>query len=501
MSWLFIFRIFILSFISSLTNAQCVIFHGNDPIKLNNRDALTDLLKKESNCPQTIQAFSHLLKENNLTIKTSMVANRGKNNPDLGSFSFFSSISGILPDGFHINSGDFYLGHFTTLEDDVIQLDQHPHKNKLLIELIVWDNSGQFFNFYELRGMDSSDTRWFYRGNSKDAYLDNQYLHRNSPSKTEKFGKRMRCSACHNSGGPIIKEIKAPHNDWWTHENQLIFSPNHPDIEVNELVNTLIDARQFSDEVRAGIEKLNHSNPFIQFKGGLTLQEQLRPLFCTVEINLESNPTSGLSNEITIPSGFWLNPLLGSIQINIPAEVYFERLQANRMRFPETTYLDADHGWLTPVKGLSDIDAIKQLIKDKIITQQFARRVLMIDYSNPVVSKNRCDLLKLIPMSRGNHWVDVFIDSLHQAKENSPHALLLANYLTQEHKYNATYFQQILDKYKTSIQNRILKEEGQQETFRKLIQLRQDVLDNEISKNPLGQILEPGFRVIFPVPE
>jgi hypothetical protein len=38
---------------------------------------------------------------------------------------------------------------------------------------------------------------------------------------------------------------------------------------------------------------------------------------------------------------------------------------------------------------------------------------------------------------------------------------------------------------------------GQRILFEKLTLQRKAVFESEISKNPLGQILEPGFRVIF----
>lgn len=41
---------------------------------------------------------------------------------------------------------------------------------------------------------------------------------------------------------------------------------------------------------------------------------------------------------------------------------------------------------------------------------------------------------------------------------------------------------------------------GRAKIFKKLIEARVAVYNAEISKNPRGQILEPGFRVIFPIP-
>lgn len=56
-----------------------------------------------------------------------------------------------------------------------------------------------------------------------DALLDNTYLYRTPPAGQSKFGSRMRCSACHVSGAPIMKEQDAPHNDWWMKDHQLTF--------------------------------------------------------------------------------------------------------------------------------------------------------------------------------------------------------------------------------------------------------------------------------------
>ncbi len=486
--------------LSSIAHARCAIYYHESPLTQQNDDAVAHLLDTASSCPQSIQSFQHLIQKNQLQIKTSMVANRGKNNPHLGSFSFFESINGTLLTGFHIKPGDLYLGYFTALAKDEIQLDQSSESKKLLIELIAWDNQKKLYNFYELRGLDSVKTRWYYRGDSNDALLDNQYLYRTPPANSAKFGRRMRCSACHNSGGPILKEIQSPHNDWWRYSNKLIFLPNHLDDEVNELVNELVDAHVFAEEVNDGIQQLSQSAPYQQFSHSLSLQEQLRPLFCTTEINIASNTTPGLDNPITIPSSFFLNPLLDQVNIVIPAHAYQNLLIQNRMRFPETSQIDADHAWLTPVNGINDIHAILHLIKDNRITQQFAQSVLMIDYQHPLFSQQRCDLLKQVPDKSDPNWVATFIAHLQAEKEIQPAAFVLATYLSNPQKYHPAYFHQILSKYKQSLHKKSNTSEGQQAIFQQLIDSRQAVFENELSKNPLGQILEPGFRVIFPKP-
>lgn len=104
------------------------------------------------------------------------------------------------------------------------------------------------------------------------------------------------------------------------------------------------------------------------------MQEQLRPLFCPVELNLESDstPLDDKAAQINIPSAFFVDPLLmqGSAgSISIKRADYDAALKALKSSFPEALPArpDADHGWLTPVKAFSDSLAIESLIKDGLI--------------------------------------------------------------------------------------------------------------------------------------
>ena len=110
------------------------------------------------------------------------------------------------------------------------------------------------------------------------------------------------------------------------------------------------------------------------------------------------------------------------------------------------------------------------------------------------------NLLKLIPNKAHSNWEDSFINTLNRTKENQPTALQLASYLINNENDNQKYFQKILSEYKEIVHCKISTNEGLTEIFNQLLKTRQDVLENELSKNPLGQILEPGFRVIFPQP-
>lgn len=488
------FKWFIVLFaFSCLTQAQCTLYQDNTPLTKPWSDPLYSLLTDSDICPSSINELTQLIHEAGLKIQTSMVANRGRNNPTKGSFSFFTSVSGQLNYGRQIKPGDFFLGYFTRLKKNQIILDQDVAPDKLLIEAIAWDKQKQLYHFYELRGMKKGQTRWFYRGDSMDAYKDNQWLYRQSPKGESHFGKRMRCSACHNSGGPILKELTAPHNDWWRKKRPLILQPNKPDDTVAELIVSLSDADLLAHDVRQGAKKLVHSPVMNKFKRRLSLQEQLRPLFCTTEINLESSYHS--KEQVALPSAFFINPLLGRARFSLSVARYEQLTEELGVSFPETRLVDADHKWLAPVKSAVDLQAIKSLIKQDIITQQFAEAVLMVDFAHPLFSAKRCALLQLIP-TQNDHWLELFVKNLNEHSRALKGASELSQYLNNGTTHEE--FMRTIRFYTYYLRHSFSLYIGARREYCQLIKQRRKVGLSELSSNPLGQILEPGFRVIFP---
>ncbi len=475
-------------------SAACVVKSTQGHLHLPETDYLHHILGDLPVCPTNVFEFQTLLKEKNLNIVPAMVANRGFHNPDLGSFSFFESVTGQAATSLVINPGEFFFGHFTDVLHDKIILDQEPLKGKLMIELIVWDFGKKAFNFYEMIGNGSSG-EWFYRGDSFDILADVKYLHLIPPVGSPKFGNTLRCSACHTSGGPILKELELPHNDWWTATRPLPFGVNMPGPIVAEQIRNLQNAEAFASLIKKGMNKLEESESYQNAKNSLTLQEQLRPLFCETEINLESDLLASdvLSDKIQIPSHFFINPLLAEKEMKAAKTHYEEMLSQFKMQFPETNLSDADHPWLTPVKGHSDILAIKSLILKQIIDSKFALSVLSVDLENPLVSKTRCDLLKLLAIENKNNWKPLFLKNL----QNSPlkGAKILSQLLQTETEQS---LKEKAASYLVSAESELKNTEGVKKYFLKLLQTRNSVFSSEISKNPRGQILEPGFRVIFP---
>jgi len=482
--------------ISQISYAKCQIKNSDgSPIKIKT-DPLYRLLEKSSACPENAQSLRSLIKNEGLILKTSMVANRGFHNPSLGSFSFFEEVMSTSKSRLTISEGEFFFGHFTTLVGGLLELDQTPELHKLMIELIVWDKEDGLFNFYELIGT-ATEGQWFYRGNSTDILNDNTNLYLDPQPGAPKFGTTLRCAGCHISGGPIMKEISQPHNDWWTKLRPLPFGKMKLSNSVSKIVSNLLDAENFSQAVKKGIQTLEDSQQFQKFKSQMPLQIQLRPLFCETEINLESDlePFQANTNAIKVPSTSVVNPILGQHDLTLAKQNYLALLDLFKMKFPETNQNDGDHAWLVPVKGYSDLLSIQSLIKRGIITEEFALDVLAVDFQQPLFSTKRCDLLELIPKSGG---LEAFTENLRVS--NLPSAQDLYKNLTDPKKNKQLHIMQAFKRL-NEVQSNLNSAENQKHFFQNLINQRKAVFESEISKNPKGQILEPGFRVIFPLPQ
>ncbi|MFI4956155.1 MAG: hypothetical protein ACHQAX_02975 [Gammaproteobacteria bacterium] len=461
----------------------CQLYHSDNTHSTVKHDVLYTLLNDPSvACPNNVGEFKLLLENNKLFSKKAMVANRGHHNPAQGSFSFFETVI----------EGEFFFGHFTGLENQQLILDQSPAPGKLLIELIAWDANKRVFNFYELRGI-KTGTRWFYRGDSFDALADNKNLYRIPKPGEAKFGSIMRCSACHNSGGPIMKELVSPHNDWWLTSRPLLFGDYRLSKEASTSNQVIIDAALFAQSVYHGMNKLENSDTYQEKIASLSLQEQLRPLFCTTEINIDSDEDT--TGDIQIPSDFWIDARLGYVEAKMSRKNYESLLIKHNVKFPENNLPDAYHAWLAPIRSVADQLAIDKLLSNNVITMDFVKAVLGVDFKHPVFSQQRCHLLKQVPNQLDAHWLETFEITLKNSSDVSAKSLL-ANLSDAEHGFAnlngsiKTYLKEI-----SSLENNATLQE---QAVKKLLHVRQELSSSEISQNPLGQILEPGFRVIFP---
>ncbi len=455
-----------------------------------NDDALVRLLNNAKECPRDVFAFRAALVRDGGKLETTLVANRGFHNPSQGSFSMFELVLGKVA-GVTLNPGDAFIGHFTAPDGDHLVPEQAPANNALMIEAFAWDDSKGYYNFYELRG-DGTTGRWFYRGDSFDILVDNRSLHRQANPAVPAFGNRLRCSACHSNGGPIMKELADPHNDWWDTRRGLDFGKRTPDQRIAPIFSQLVSADRIADAVRVGIAKLEASARFDAARRATSLQEQLRPLFCPVELNFASSPEP--SGQVIVPADFFVDPRLQplvTMRVVVDRGDYDAMLKRTGTNFPETARADADHPWLTPVKAFSDIAAVNTLIENGVIDKEMVADVLAVDMTEPVFSGVRCGLLRLVPDSGGANWQTTFAGTL--ARSPVPGAAELFRNMTDPARTSAYHKEQAGNFIKKCAAKPNL-----DAMFGALVGRREAIVTSEISKNPRGQILEPGFRVIFP---
>jgi len=492
-------------------NEGCVILGNDDkPFTGQNHDPLFQILKSPGKCPGNVFDLRALLEKRGLTLHPSFVGNRGYDNPlPEGSFSFFEGVTGTL-DGGKLAFGDFFFGHFTEAtparKPTTLSAQQEPDPGNLMIELIVWDSKKGWYNFYEMRGAGKAGV-WYYRGDSMDIANDLAKLHRNTNPTQPVFGQTLRCSACHMHGGPIMKELSLPNNSWWRKDRPLPLGGLKVAPDIQPIFDKIVDAGDFSQWIKTGVDKLQASPSYRKARSKLTLQEQLRPLFCEMEVNIDSDlePLTGSGEEVQVPVGFFVDPRLvpqGAPTIKISKKLYMSALTSFGSSFTDkdqgprpTDPVDADHPWLTPVKAYSDTQAVDALVKQGLIDQAFVVAVLAVDMTRPMLFNSRSDLLLLVPQQFTPDWKDKFIENLRASK--SPAAQELLKNLTSPERtvaFQQKQAQTLLEKVQAQVAN----QDYVTSLVRLLVQRRGEVFASVLSQDPLGQIFEPEFRVIFP---
>lgn len=461
----------------------CKVFNSAGARQHMLADPLFSVLVESESCPESAIGLREVLQQAGLTLSPTMVANRGFHNPSAGSISIFETGAGSVS-GRLVSDHEFFFGYF--IGPDGTQLKVNDGRG-LLVEALAWDPTKRLYNFYELKGFADGRRQWFYRGDSADIFADLKDLHLTNDT----LGNTLRCSGCHMSGGPIMKEIASPHNDWWTAQNRLLFGNRQPSPSLANILADLKDPAHLAEATKAGIEVLNSSSFDQRIDGDW--QQMLRPLFCSVEINL-SSATHRLFDEpsvFSVPSDFFVDPWWSiDVEVRIESQDYYQALETKGSKFPENGFLDADHAWLTPVRSWQDTALIRNLVKQNLIDEEFVADVLAIDFTQPLFSKERCDLLKLLP-KESHSWRLVFINRLRESSTAS--AQLLFKHLTDPAETKAAHFTKV-----RSYMEKCAESPNVPQLLDVLASRRDSVSTNVISTHPGGQILEPGFRVIFP---
>jgi hypothetical protein len=476
------------------------------------KDAVQRGLLAGPDVPRDVLAVRQRLLQLGGKLKTHIVANRGHDNPKFGSFSFFETYTGPIPGG-KVEDGEFFLGFFSEPQNGKLAVDNQAQKHQLMMELIAWDYTKKVYNFWELIG-DGKTGQWQFRGDSNDILADvtEVYMTADRP----KFGKRLRCSACHTLGAPIMKELWEPHNDWYRageplplgaltlDEGDNAMNPRHA---AAKLWKNATDASHLSDRVMHSANKLITAR-LQKEDAKVTLRHQLRSLFAAMEINLigDNKPFSKRVKDgsaVQLPQEFFVDAALAGKPGRVPVDVkvyqdVVKKVNA-RLAAKETPGLvETHHAFNVPVRSWIDGVVVSKLLMQGNLDLQLVLSVLAIDFTTPIHSTKRAGLLRYVP-EKAQDAVDLrrqLTAALKEAK-GDPAAQQLLAYLT-EPQYTVEHFRKMAADYLDVIHKAAGDVEAVTDWWRIASQRREELKVAPTAPTPQHNITEPGFRVIFP---
>ncbi len=283
--------------------------------------------------------------------------------------------AGIVPPGFGSQPPGVLFSLFGLQAGD----DLPPN-----VEMISFDKSSGVFNYYETNG-----TTINFFGNSKDLL------------KGAGSAGVRRCAACHTGGGLIMKELAAP----WLHWEGDTTTPGASEFITahEDLLGSHANGITMEGLVRAGNSSWSQTR-LAHLKEIGDTKSLLRPLFCTMEVNLESAESSdnGASEGDASSgrlSGTIFSGRLGFGSLSFSSEQYDGVIRANGQVLEglPADKIDTVFGLTTVVPGAEDEEFVDALIADGIIDDSIAQAVLAVDFTRSVFSDDRCGLLDSVP--------------------------------------------------------------------------------------------------------
>jgi hypothetical protein len=198
------------------------------------------------------------------------------------------------------------------------------------------------------------------------------------------------------------------------------------------------------EPVVKGANKIWNQNRLQFLKRSGSPKDLLRPLFCSPELNLDNgaefaSPVAGGTDGSPmegVPFDSMLDPhlrLFGFISTD-PAD-YDAAIKANG-QFVEGVdgAVDTVIDYVFPERANIDNEFVDELKAAGIVDDEFVKDVLLIDFTRPLFSKDRCDLLKYTPaltndLLNPEALRDGFISNLEAAgvEAGTPDGDLLAN--------------------------------------------------------------------------
>jgi hypothetical protein len=291
------------------------------------------------------------------------------------------------------------------------------------VEIMAFDETAGVFNYYE-----TGNGKINFFGNSKDMLEGAD-------------GEDRRCANCHTGGGAIMKELDTP----WVHWEGHMDTPGARElVEANKDLGTKNSGAEFEGVVKSSNSKWNKTRIEHLKASDNRVEELLRPLFCSVEVNLDNgadfeSPVGGGpgGDELTrIPFDSLLDPQLkGFGSISVQFADYDAVIKANGQTIEGIPgAIDTVFDYTFPERAHADNDMVNQLKQGGILDDDFIKDVVMVDFTRHVFSDDRCGLLTFAPKLAVEDLTpakirDGFIANLEAESPapGSPAAVLLAN--------------------------------------------------------------------------
>lgn len=379
-------------------------------------DPIAQKVFASGSCPKTFEELAQKLRETDTKsckkerdgVKTRLVAERSQL---IGEPDSYRAVVSRACDG--RSEHELLFSLFGIAFDG----DQPPSELPEDVEIIAFDRERQVFDYYTIES-----GSWTHFGNSKDML-------------EPKAEKKLRCANCHTGGGLIMKELNQP----WVHWEGKTTTPG---------TDALVDAfpsfgsKATGYNLEPAIKKGNdawNSERIEHAKANKSVADLVRPLFCSVEVNIQAN--GGAVS--TINTDFLFDPTLSRKDtLPVSASDYASLLGTNKQRITDDAgktlkdkagndVVDTFFKFPYPERSAADVDYVAKLVAAGIVSEGFIKDALMVDFTRPVFSDARCKLADLAPKSASSaaQMEAGFIKNLEAKKPaaGSAEAAFLAN--------------------------------------------------------------------------
>jgi hypothetical protein len=364
------------------------------------------------------------------------------------------------------------------------------HDPRALLQLIAWSEKDQAFHFFE---RDRERIAWGWAGNSFNAL--------SAPTR----GRGPFDS--HINGGLVMKELKPPWTHWSSQDNTIPLELYGASSEFNTepIFQQVTGAEQLQPLVEGGIRRWTGGRLKRDLSNGqLTrLPEYFRQLLWCTSVNLVSSPDAYDDDSVRqfrLPSTFFfdadaIEDLAGAIKpqaqvipprLTVDADLY--RNAVGKLGI-HVTDVDAAHrvdgdthfAFLVPERAFEDQAILAALCRNEVISPRLALCLLLVDFSNPVFSPQRAQLLSYAPESAAAGAAGADLDArfvaavqAKQAAAGSPEAQFLQLWNTPD---IVNWAAQQLGAYQSAIQAKLQTPQGVEDILR-LAESRRHVADH-----------------------